>query len=119
MTYDLAQTYGPENAAKLASAYRTALVSISRGDWECLPNRSARLSLVEAMLREGRRNGFDPARLSEVALASVVSGSQASQPWYLTLAGRRGLHSAFRYFDLSRVLSSPRVRDRTHSSAPA
>ena len=53
-----------------AEAYEAALLYVSHGQWSGLPNGSLRLVMVEEMLREGRRNGFDAPRLMEAALAA-------------------------------------------------
>ena len=67
---ELTRTYGRDAAASLAEAYDAAIRSVSLGSWSRMPDRSVRLAMVEQMLREGRRNGFDPARLRRAALGA-------------------------------------------------
>jgi hypothetical protein len=66
----LSGIYGPENASSLASAYEAVILTTSHGDLGHTPDRAARLKLLEAMLVEGRRAGFDPERLKLAALAA-------------------------------------------------
>lgn len=66
---DLNAVYGRRAAAALATAYEAAILSISLGHWGSIPDRSVRLAIVEAMIVEGRLNGFCSERMTEVGLA--------------------------------------------------
>ena len=73
---DLVSLHGREGALKLATAYQGALLSLSGGEMSRLPDRSTRLLLVETMLSEGARNGFDPERMKVAGLAVVDRSRQ-------------------------------------------
>lgn len=68
---DLNAVYGRSAATALATAYESAILTLSLGQWDRIPSRVVRLTLVNAMLIEARLNGFVPERMAEVGLAAV------------------------------------------------
>lgn len=72
---DLVNLHGRDGVLKLAAAYHGALLSLSGGEMSGLPDRSTRLLLVETMLSEGARNGFDAERMKVAGLAVVDPSS--------------------------------------------
>lgn len=66
----LDQSYGQESARNLTSAYQSALLVLSVGRVDRMPDRVTRLAVVEAMIGEGRRNGFDVAAMARAGVAA-------------------------------------------------
>ena len=72
---DLTALYGNSAANALASAYESALLTLTLGQWRLMPNRKIRLALVEAMMAEGEQNGFAAERMTEAGLAAVAGSA--------------------------------------------
>ena len=76
-TNALADIFGQPAAAALATAYEATLRTLTRGRWDEIPNTSTRLAIVDAMLVEGRVNGFVSQRLATAGLAAVEQPAAA------------------------------------------
>ena len=62
---------GPRALHELAAAYENAVQSLRVGEVARIPNRRVRQVMVDAMLAQGQRGGFEASRLSEVAAAAA------------------------------------------------
>lgn len=64
----LGATYGQRSATRLATAYEAAILRVCSGELGLMPDRQARLRMVEAMLVEAERCDFDVQAMTQAAL---------------------------------------------------
>ena len=70
----LSSEFGADNSRVVASAYEAALSIVSLGDPSFAPARDARRAMINAMLGDARRHGFDRDRLTLIAIAASGNG---------------------------------------------
>lgn len=68
---NLTDRLGARALHQLASAYETAILAVSQGEPPRMPDRRIRQAMVDAMLSDGQRGGFEASRLSEVGASAA------------------------------------------------
>ena len=68
----LAEKYGDAGIARLASAYETALLTITFGDLATMPDRRTRAAMIAAILAEADRCSLNADSLVVAALRGAA-----------------------------------------------
>jgi hypothetical protein len=73
-----AGVFGPQELAKMATAFDTALSAATDSAHHILPGRTLRHLVAASIVAEARRGDFDPDRLTKAALEALSHSPAAA-----------------------------------------